>query len=191
MTARVALTYRDYAALPDDGKRYEVHDGELSMTPAPTALHQIALGRLFKVLDDHVTARRLGLVVVSPLDVILSDRPSETTILQPDIVYLDNDRLEALHLRGVEGPPTLVVEIFSPSTAITDRTRKRELYARYGVPYLWFVDPDTRELAAHVLESGEYRIATRVSGTEPVDLPPFTDLGLVPSSLWPQFPIRP
>ena len=191
MTARIALTYRDYEALPDDGKRYEIHDGELSMTPPPTALHQIALGRLFKVLDDHVTAQRLGLVVVSPLDVILSDRPSETTILQPDIVYLDNDRLEALHLRGVEGPPTLVVEIFSPSTAITDRTRKRELYARYGVPYLWFVDPDTRELAAHVLESGEYRIATRVSGTEPVDLPPFTDLGLVPSSLWPQFPIRP
>ena len=191
MTARVALTYQDYEALPDNGKRYEIHDGELSVTPAPTALHQIALGRLFKVLDDHVTARCLGLVVVSPLDVILSDRPSETTILQPDLVYLDNDRLEALHLRGVEGPPTLVVEIFSPSTAITDRTRKRELYARYGVPYLWFVDPDTRELAAHVLESGEYRLVARVSGTEPVDLPPFTDLGLVPSSLWPQFPIRP
>ena len=191
MTARTALTYQDYAALPDEGKRHEIHDGELSVTPAPTALHQIVLGRLFKVLDDHVTARRLGLVVVSPLDVILSDRPSETTILQPDIVYLDTDRLEALHLRGVEGPPTLAVEIFSPSTGVTDRTRKRELYARYGVPYLWFVDPDTRELAAHVLDSGEYRLVARVSGTEPVDLPPFTDLGLVPSSLWPQFPIRP
>jgi Uma2 family endonuclease len=94
-------------------------------------------------------------------------------------------------MRGVEGAPTLAVEILSPSTAVVDRTRKRELYARYGVPYLWFVDPDTRELAAHVLESGEYRLAARVSGTEPVDLPPFTDLGLVPSSLWPQFPIRP
>ena len=191
MTARTALTYQDYAALPDDGKRYEIHDGELSVMPAPTALHQIVLGRLFRVLDDHVTARRLGLVVLSPLDVILSDRPSETTILQPDIVYLDNDRLDALHLRGAEGPPTLAVEIFSPSTAVTDRTRKRELYAHYGVPYLWFVDPDTRELAAHVLDSGEYRLVARASGSEPVDLPPFPGLGLVPSSLWPQFPIRP
>jgi Uma2 family endonuclease len=102
-----------------------------------------------------------------------------------------NERLEALRLRGVEGAPTLVVEILSPSTAGIDRNRKRELYARYGVPYLWFVDPDTRELAAHVLDSGEYRLAARVSGSEPVDLSPFTDLGLVPSSLWPQFPIRP
>jgi len=190
MTARTALTYQDYAALPD-GKRYEIHDGELSVMAAPTALHQIVLGKLFKALDDHVTARRLGLVVLSPLDVILSDRPSETTILQPDLVYLDNVRLEALRLRGVEGPPTLAVEIFSPSTAVMDRTRKRELYARYGVPYLWFVDPNTRRLAAHVLESGEYRLVARVSGSEPVDLPPFTDLGLDPSSLWPQFPIRP
>ena len=191
MTARVAWTYQDYAALPDDGKRYEIHDGELSIMTAPTALHQIVLANLSDVLRAHVKARRLGLVLYAPLDVILSDRPGETTILQPDIVYLDNDRLDALHLRGVDGPPTLAVEVFSPSTAITDRTRKRELYARYRVPYLWFVDPDTRELAAHVLDSGEYRLAARVSGSEPVDLPPFTDLGLVPSALWPQFPIRP
>jgi Uma2 family endonuclease len=191
MTARVALTYRDYVALPNDGKRYEIHDGELFEMAAPTLLHQILLGNLFRVLDAHVTPRRLGLVIVSPLDVILSDRPTETTILQPDIVYLDLARLEAAHMRGVEGPPTLVVEIFSPSTAVIDRTRKRGLYARYGVPYLWFVDPDTREIEAHVLDTGAYRLARRVSGTEPVDLPPFTDLGLVPSSLWPAFPIRP
>ena len=191
MTARVAWTYQDYAALPDDGKRYEIHDGELSIMPAPTSLHQIALVKLVTVLEAHVTARNLGLVMVAPLDVILIDTPSETTVLQPDIVYLDNGRLEALRIRGVEGAPTLVVEILSPSTAVTDRTRKRELYARYGVPYLWFIDSDTRELTAHVLESGEYRLVARVSGAEPVDLPPFIDLGLVLSSLWPQFPIRP
>jgi Uma2 family endonuclease len=191
MTARIALTYRDYVALPDDGNRYEIHDGELSVTPAPTSLHQIVLGRLFSLLNAHVTARRLGLVMVAPLDVLLSDRPSETTILQPDIVYLDNARLEALHMRGVEGAPTLAVEVLSPSTAVIDRTKKRELYARYGVAYLWFVNSETRELEAHVLRSGGYRLDTSASGTEPVDLPPFTDLGLVPSSLWPQFQIRP
>ena len=95
MTARVAWTYQDYAALPDDGKRYEIHDGELSVMTAPTSLHQIALFKLAKVLDDHVTARNIGLVMVSPLDVILIDTPSETTILQPDVVYLDHGRLEA------------------------------------------------------------------------------------------------
>ena len=191
MTARVAWTYQDYAALPDDGKRYEIHDGELSVMPAPTSLHQIVLLNLATFLSAHVTARNLGLVMVAPLDVILIDTPSETTVLQPDVVYLDHGRLEASRIRGVEGVPTLVVEILSPSTAVTDRTRKRELYARYGVPYLWFVDSDTGELTAHVLDSGEYRLVARVSGTEPVDLPPFTGLGLVPASLWPQSPIRP
>jgi Uma2 family endonuclease len=192
MTARVApLTYRDYAALPDDGKRYEIHDGELWEMPAPTTLHQILIGNLFVRLNAHVTARALGLVMLSPLDVILSDRPTETTVLQPDVVYMDNADLELLHMRGIEGPPTLVVEILSPSTAVIDRTRKRELYARYGVPNLWFVDPDAREIEAHVLEAGAYRFARRVSGPEPVDLPPFVDLGLVPSALWPEFTIRP
>ena len=191
MTARVAWTYQDYAALPDDGKRYEIHDGELSVMAAPSLLHQIVLANLSDVLRVHVKARRLGLVLFAPLDVILSDRPDETTVLQPDLIYVDNERFEALRPRGVEGAPTLVVEILSPSTAVTDRTRKRELYARYGVPHLWFVDSDTRELTAHVLDSGEYRLVARVSGTAPVDLPPFTGLGLVPSSLWPQFAIRP
>jgi Uma2 family endonuclease len=191
MTARIAWTYQDYAALPDDGKRYEIHDGELSEMSVPTMLHQILLFELAVVLRAHVRARNLGLVIVAPLDVILIDTPSETTVLQPDIVYLDHGRLDALRMRGVDGAPTLAVEILSPSTAVTDRTRKRELYARYGVPSLWFVDPDTRELAAHVLDAGEYRLVARVSGSEPVDLPPFTDLGLVPSSLWPQFTIRP
>ena len=94
-------------------------------------------------------------------------------------------------MRGVEGAPTLAVEILSPSTAAIDLTRKRELYARYGVPYLWFIHLDARELEAQVLDSGAYRLAARISGTQPVDLPPFTDLGLVPSSLWPSFAIRP
>ena len=191
MTVRVALTYQDYVALPHDGKRYEIHDGELCEMAAPTLLHQILLFNLAKALDAHVSARGLGLVMVAALDVILSDRPTETTILQPDVVYLDNQRMEAAHMRGIEGPPTLVIEIFSPSTAVIDRTRKRDLYARYGVPYLWFVDPDTREIEAHGLDAGTYRLARRVSGAEPVDLPPFTDLNLVPSSLWPEFPIRP
>ena len=191
MTARIAWTYQDYAALPDDGKRYEIHDGELSPLPTPTSLHQIVLGNLAMALMTHVESRNLGLVMLSPLNVIPSDRPNETTILQPDILFLDRERLSLISERAIEGAPTLAIEILSPSTAATDRGRKRELYARYAVPYLWFVDPDRRELEAHALDSGGYRLAGRASGTGPVDLSPFTDLGLVPASLWPQFPIRP
>lgn len=184
MTARLAWTYQDYAALPDDGKRYEIHDGELSMTPAPTSLHQIVLANLFRIVDAHVRARTLGLVLFAPLDVILSERLSETTILQPDLIYRDRERLEALRPRGVDGPPTLIAEIPSPGTAVTDRTTKRELYARYGVPYLWLVDPDARVVDAFVRDVDQYIMAVHASGAQPVDLPPFTDLGLVPASLW-------
>ena len=184
MTARTALTYRDYAALPDDGKRYEIHDGELIEMSAPTPWHQIVLLNLATALDAHVRARTLGRVLVAPLDVILSDRPGETTILQPDIIFLDRTRLGLISQRAIEGPPTLAVEILSPSTAMIDRTRKRQLYARYRVPNYWLVDVDARDIEACVLRSGEYVLAARVSGAEPVDLSPFVGLGLVPASLW-------
>jgi Uma2 family endonuclease len=184
MTARTAFTYRDYAALPDDGKRYEIHDGELVEMAAPTPWHQIVSANLYDILRAHVKARGPGLVLYAPLDVILSDLPGETTVLQPDIIFLDRPRLGLISQRAIEGPPTLAVEILSPSTAMIDRTRKRALYARYGVPNYWLVDVDARDIEACVLRSGEYVVAARVSGTEPVDLPPFIGLDLVPSSLW-------
>ena len=146
---------------------------------------------MLTALDRHVEARSLGLVLHAPLDVILSDTPGDTTIVQPDIVYLDRERLPALHRRGVEGPPTLVIEILSPTTAATDRSRKRALYARYGVPNFWLVDPDVRVIEAYVLRGGEYALAVRATGEQPLDLPPFVDLGLVPDSLWSPFSLEP
>ena len=179
MTARVALTYRDYEALPNDGKRYEIHDGALSVTPAPTSRHQIVLGNLSDVLRAHVKARALGLVLFAPLDVILAD----TTIVQPDIVYLESSRRSALVERGVEGPPTLAVEILSPSTHTIGRQTKRQLYARYGVPYFWLVDPEALAVEVHVLHGKAYGLVMQASGSEPVDVPPFAGLELVPAEL--------
>lgn len=185
MKTRTYWTYEEYAALPEDGKRYEIHDGELCELTSPSLRHQIVSGNLSDLLRAHVKARRLGIVLYAPLDVILSDRPTETTVLQPDLLYVDAGRQRALKMRGVEGAPTLAVEIFSPTTAAIDRGRKRRLYARYGVSYLWFVDPIARSIEALALSGGEYAVVARVSGTRPVDLPPFTELGLVPDSLWP------
>ena len=73
----------------------------------------------------------LGEVLYAPLDCILDD----TTIVQPDLVFVDTTRLGQISERGIEGPPTLVIEIISPSTKRIDRVRKRQLYGRYGVPY--------------------------------------------------------
>ena len=180
MTAKAALTYADYAAFPDDGKRYEILDGELFVTPSPTPQHQIIAANLVGILSPYVRRRGLGRVLFAPLDVIFA----ETSIAQPDVVYLDNANMSLISRRGIEGGPRLVVEILSPSTARTDRGQKLALYARYGVDFYWIVDPDGRSLEAYRREGATYVLALRGSGTEPCGPPPFEDLGLVVDSLW-------
>ncbi len=178
--ARVVLTYRDYAALPNDGRRYEIHEGELSVTPAPGRRHQEINGNLFAILREHVVRRGLGRLYFPPTDVILSD----TTIVQPDLVFVANDRAGTLTPPGVEGPPTLVVEILSPSTIALDRHTKLQLYARYRIPWYWIVDPDARALEVYRLEGARYALASRHAGDEAFAAEPFADLTLTPSALW-------
>jgi Uma2 family endonuclease len=179
--ARIVLTYRDYAALPNDGRRYEIHEGELSVTAGPGSRHQILSLRLAAALHAHVQAQSLGVVVTAPFDVILSD----TTIVEPDIVYIAADRVGQMSDRGLEGSPTLVVEILSPSTARIDRTTKMQLYARHGVPWYWLVDPDARAVEVYRLAEGAYVLATRVTSDEPFSAEPLPGLVVAPASLWP------
>jgi Uma2 family endonuclease len=180
-SVKAGMTYQDYAALPDDGRRYELHDGELSVTPAPGRTHQAVVGRLFAILLEHVTTRELGEVYVSPFDTILSN----TTVVQPDIVFIANDRLAILAERGVEGVPTLAVEVISPSTVRIDRVTKLALYARHAVPHCWIVDPVARTIETYALEGAAYRLDERWDGTAPRALAPLRDLLLEPARLWP------
>jgi Uma2 family endonuclease len=179
MPARALLTYSDYAALPDDGRRYELHWGELSVTPAPGTRHQGAIVNLIALLNEHVRSRGLGKVFVAPTDCILSN----VTVVQPDILYIATDRLSIISERGIEGAPTLVAEVLSPSTAHLDRDRKMKLYAEHGVPYYWIVDPESRSVEAYTLTGATYTLVSRVT-REPVALPPFSDLAVDPASIW-------
>ncbi len=137
MTARTALTYADYVALPHDGNRYEILDGELFVTASPSPAHQIVLANLVDILRPHVQERALGIVLFAPLDVIFAD----TSIAVPDLIYIDQPRAPLMSRRGIEGAPTLVVEVLSPSTQRTDRGRKLDAYARFGVDFYWIIDP--------------------------------------------------
>ncbi len=179
MPTRALLTYGDYAALPDDGQRYELHQGELSVTPAPGTRHQGAIIALGSRLYEHVRSRGLGKVFVAPTDCILSN----VTVVQPDVFYIAADRLTIISERGIEGAPTLVVEVLSPSTAHLDRGRKMTLYAEHGVPYYWIADPESRSIEAYALAGAEYARAGRVT-SEPAALPPFSDLTIDPASIW-------
>ena len=148
------LTYADYARIPDDGKRYEVLEGGLLVTPAPNIPHQRASKRIQRQLEDYFESRGLGEIFNAPVDVILSDHD----ILQPDLVVA---RPGQISKRGIEGSPLLVVEILSPSTERRDRTSKGRRYAALGVPHFWLVDPERRIVECLRLEGGRYLLTSR------------------------------
>ena len=178
--AKTLPTYEDYAELPEDGRRYELHAGDLWVTPAPSPSHQRVVVKLVSVLETHVTARALGTVLVSPIDCILTAH----TVLQPDILWVGLDRLSIVTGRAVEGAPSLVVEVLSPSTSTVDLGRKRDLYAEHRVPFYWIVDPAARTIEAQRLEARRYQPVARLAATTPAALPPFDDLLIDPAVVW-------
>jgi Uma2 family endonuclease len=174
------LTYRDYAELPEDGRRYEILDGELDVSPSPMIRHQMVIANLFSALRQHVQAHSLGTILLSPVDLILAD----TTVVVPDLMFVSHRRAPIITARAVEGPADLVVEIISPSTGRKDRLTKAALYARFGIPCYWLIDPEQRLFDAFVLGGGVYRLATRGQHDETVQTEPFVDLVIALSTIW-------
>jgi Uma2 family endonuclease len=180
-SVRTVLSYDDYVTLPNDGRRYEIHDGELSVTPTPTFRHQRILTELLVALHGHVAAHDLGAVVPAPITVVLAD----TSVVEPDIVYIEKARMGIVGGRGtIDGAPTLAIEILSPSTARIDRQTKKQLFERYGVPYYWIVDPDTRTIDVYQADSGAYGTPDRRSADALTDVPPFAGLRIDAARLW-------
>ena len=145
----VKFTYDDYLNTPDD-KRYELLDGELVMPPAPGEFHQsvsIQLGaKLFLFTSEH----SLGRVYHAPFDVVLSDMD----VVQPDLIFVSNERADIITSANIQGAPDLVVEILSPTTAARDKTFKRSLYARHGITEYWMVNLTEKTIT--VLRLGEH-----------------------------------
>ncbi|HEX6912032.1 MAG TPA: Uma2 family endonuclease [Longimicrobium sp.] len=143
-------TYEEFARLPDDGNRYEVIAGDVYVTPAPGSIHQKVSARFFTELRVFATNQhRLGEVLYAPLDVILDEAAD---YVQPDVVFLRRERGYLLTRRGIEGPPDLVVEILSPTTALQDRGIKRLRYAHFGVPEYWIVDTERHRVEVYRLQ---------------------------------------
>ncbi len=133
-------TREQVLALPDDGNRYELVDGELLVSPSPRILHQRGVRTLFRAIDAHVECHRLGEVLSSPSDLDLRDGQ----LVQPDLFVVGHPPGERPSEWSEVGIPILVAEVLSPSTARYDRTLKRKLYQRTGVPEYWIVDLDAR-----------------------------------------------
>ncbi|MBM3268075.1 MAG: Uma2 family endonuclease [Candidatus Sericytochromatia bacterium] len=169
------LTYDDYAALPDDGKRYELIAGRLHELTAPTLTHQDLVGGLFARLWSFLEGHAAGKVLVAPFDVLL-DRYN---VLQPDILFVAADN-PVLGEKFVQGAPDLVVEVLSPATSRRDLGRKRELYEEHGVKEYWVVHAD------QVL----VRIFARMPSGKFARPRPYGVRGTVRSPLLPGFELR-
>jgi len=152
---RPRVSYGDLARAPEDGRRYEIYDGEVFVVPSPLPRHQIVALNLAELFREYARANS-GHVLISPIDIVFS----EYDVVQPDVVYFTAARR---HLVQPDAPirerPDITVEVLSPSTAATDRGKKMQLFARYGVPEYWLVDPHAQRIEIHRLGRGSYLLA--------------------------------
>ena len=172
------LDYSDIRAIPQDGKRYELVQGELLVSPAPSPTHQRVSLRLARQLQDYFDDRSLGEVFCAPLDVILTKHD----VLEPDLLVTADP--SHITKRGIEGPPLLVVEILSPSSRKIDLGLKSRRYAEFGVQHYWIVDPDEKRIECFRLEHGSFRALVDARGDATLTHPAWDDLTVDLAKLW-------
>jgi Uma2 family endonuclease len=160
--AATKMTYEQYCLLPEDGKQYEVIDGELFVTPAPRPKHQEIVLRIAEELSAFARKNRLGKVFVAPVDVLL-DRH---TVLQPDVLFISAARLSIVGEDAIEGAPDLVVEVLSPSTFYKDLRKKMTAYAQFGVQEYWIVDAETQTIELYARRDDKLELARKFSSRE-------------------------
>ncbi len=143
------LNFEEFCQLPESVLPHELVDGELRMPAAPNVRHQLILSNTEDALRRHVREKHLGIVIQSPVDVVLDK--ARPLVLQPDLIYIRPDRTQIIQDK-VYGAPDLAVEVSSGSGALFDRTEKAALYAQYGVREYWLIDPDAETVEVRRLE---------------------------------------
>jgi Uma2 family endonuclease len=160
------LTYDDLQAFPADNFRRELIDGELIVTAAPSTRHQrvvLELGaRLLAYSKEHG-----GEVYVAPTDVYFSD----VNVVEPDVVFVSAANVDRVEEKFIRSAPDIVVEVSSPSTRRLELRRKRELYARFGVPEYWYIDLDADRVEIYRLAEGSYALPYLLERGDVLDAP--------------------
>ena len=152
-------TLASYLATEETNRPQELAYGVVREPAAPGFAHQIVVGRLYARLERHVNRYGAGVVVMSPIDVILDAR--NHLVVQPDIVFVQTERLGICRTQ-VWGAPDVVVEVLSVGNARRDRTVKVDWYRKHGVRECWLVDAaassvDVVDLVAPELCAREFR----------------------------------
>ena len=163
MAHRAVLRYEDLETFPEDDLRREILDGELNVTPSPVPRHAKVVFEISRALGEYADDAG-GQVYGSDVDIVLSGH----NVVVPDVVYIARDRLETIGKKAVHGAPSLLVEVLSPSTQHVDRGKKRDIYARFGLPEYWLVDPDANTIERCSEPSGNnYQTVEMFTGDMP------------------------
>jgi len=133
--------YERWSKLPADGNRYEVIDGVLYMTTAPSFFHQWIIRQIVLMLIDQIDRTGIGVTAFSPIGLLMPGCDP----VQPDIVVVGANELPMIHDRRINGVPALIVEVLSPTNPEQDTAIKRGAYARAGLPEYWIVRPAERD----------------------------------------------
>lgn len=176
------LTYQDYLEIPDEpGYRFEILNGILVKEPSPNVTHQRVSRRLQRLLEDYfMEADPQGEVFDAPLDVTFQD----ISVVQPDIFYISGLQQSIVKDTRIDGPPTLVVEVLSPSNSRKDRLQKLQIYQEAGVQHYWIVNPQENTLECFALQNGLYTLAAAGMDHDVVEPPAFQGLSVALKSLW-------
>ena len=174
------VTYAEMLEWPDDGRRYELYDGEVIVVPSPVLRHQRVALHLIDLLHDYEQVTG-GVVVPAPFDIVFSQH----NVIEPDVVYFRPERQHLLNQwSAAYVPPDLAVEVLSPSTEMRDRGRKMALLARFGVPEYWIVDPAANTIEVRVLRAAAYELAATANADDVVTSPTLTNLTFAASRVF-------
>ena len=173
------FTAADYRAMPEDGKRYQLVEGELIVAPAPNTFHQIVQVNLVRILSNFLVQHPRGTVLCAPCDVYLDD----LNVYQPDILFVAREHADRIRDDGIHGAPDLVVEILSPSTAALDR-RKRGHFAAAGTVEFWQIDPALRQIQRFVFAENPAKPIALIDEPETFVSPLFPELTLATSDIF-------
>lgn len=158
--AATRMTYEEFVKLPDDGRQYELIDGELIVNPSPVPRHQMIAGNIYFAIRLFLQKHGGALVYSAPIDVRLGD-----DIVQPDVVVIAGNRVQIVGDRNVVAAPDLIVEVLSEGTRRKDEIVKRKLYERAQVGEYWIVDPELELVKMHRLVDGALQRVAEI-GTE-------------------------
>lgn len=167
-------TIDDIEAIPDDGNRYELIEGEIFMSRAPGITHQRTLRNLMECFFNYLAGNPVGEILPGPGLIF-----DEHNAVIPDLVFVSNRKRERI-MSGERliGSPELVIEIVSPGKENEERDKetKVRLYGKFGVKEYWVVDPGNQTITIHVWNrSGHLMTCLGTSGeiTSPRILPGF------------------